>query len=147
MHAKFIKVLRGVFKAEGRAVSWEMADCATHSEAEVFRSRCASHIAQRDAELASLRHKRGLEIKWMASPKVGVFTNLWGAGHTLPVVCQLHALCRRLRRVCYLSLYDTLFDEYFGFANGMACSSSARRIRPASRSRSSCTATPRDPRV
>lgn len=97
-----------------------MADCATHSEAEVFRSRCASHIAQRDAELASLRHKRGLEIKWMASPKVGVFTNLWGAGHTLPVVCQLHALCRRLRRFCYLSMYDTLFDEYFGFANGMA---------------------------
>ena len=27
--------------------------CATQPEASVFRSRCASHIAQRDAELAS----------------------------------------------------------------------------------------------
>ena len=75
----------------------------------MFRSRCAPHIAQRNTELASLRHKRGLEIKWVASPRVDVFTNS-GVLVTLPVACQLHALCRRLRRFCYVSLYDTGFD-------------------------------------
>lgn len=126
------------------------APCAAQPEASVFRSRCAGHIAQRDAELASLRHKRGLEIKWLASPRMGVFTNLWGAGHTLPVVCQLHALCRRLRRFCYVSLYDTLFDEYFGFANGMAWQLKRKEVQAYSGSKQSielhCNATRHDPK-
>ena len=88
------------------------------TEAHHFRSRCASHVAARDAELATQRHKRGLYIQWSASPKHGVFTNLWGAGHTLPVACRLHQLCRRVRRFCYISIYDTSFEDYFGYANG-----------------------------
>jgi len=85
-----------------------------------FRSRCGLHVAARDTELAAQQHKRGLSIQWVASPKQGVFTNLWGAGHTLPVACRLHQLCRRMRRFCYLSVYDTSFEDYFGYANGLS---------------------------
>ena len=87
-------------------------------EEECFRSRC--DVAARDAELAARRHKRGLYIRWVASPRLGVFTNLWGAGHTLPLACRLHQLCRRVRRFCYVSIYDTNYEDYFGYANGLS---------------------------
>ena len=90
------------------------------TESHNFRSRCASLVAARDAELATQRHKRGLYIQWSASPKQGVFTNLWGAGHTLPAACRLHQLCRRVRRFCYISIYDTNLEDYFGYANGLS---------------------------
>jgi hypothetical protein len=90
------------------------------TEAHDFRSRCASHVAARDAELAAQRYKRGLLIQWASSPKEGVFTNMWGAGHTLPAACRLHQLCRRVRRFCYISIYDTSFEDYFGYANGLS---------------------------
>ena len=98
------------------------------TEEHGFRSRCAPHVAARDAELKAQRHKRGLYIQWSASPKLGVFTNLWGAGHTLPAACRLHQLCRRVRRFCYISIYDTSFEDYFGYANGLAWKPQRREL-------------------
>ena len=47
-----------------------------------------------------------------------MWLNLVGAGHMMPVLYRIHALCFQLRRRCHLRLYDTSYDKYFGFANG-----------------------------
>ena len=31
---------------------------------------------------------------------------------------RIHALCLRLHRYCYVKLFDTEFDKYFGYADG-----------------------------
>lgn len=89
-------------------------------EPTVFRSRCGAKLARWAALRRAWRHKRGLAITWRPSKRRqpgGMPANLHGAGLLLGAVYRLHALCMRVRRYCYISLYDTNFERYFGYAD------------------------------
>jgi len=88
---------------------------SARAERDAFLSRCGPKIARWSRLQGLARHVRGLAIDVQPNKKVGVFTNLWGAGHTLPALYQLHALCLDLERYCYVRLYDTDYDAYFGY--------------------------------
>merc|ERR1712087_298518 len=108
--------------------------CETNSEETVFRAVCAAEISAYDALLEQLRTSpRGLEIEWKADPKLHIWGNHFGAGHTLPVIYRLHALCFKLRRRCHIRLYDTDYDEYFRYANGEGWGLSDRAAKYPSR--------------
>lgn len=66
-------------------------------------------------DLKEWQYRRALAISFLPSRKLGFFANLFGAGHTLRVVYQLHYLCMQLRRYCYVRLYDTEFQRYFKY--------------------------------
>ena len=61
--------------------------------------------------LAAMRHVRGLAIEYSGR-------SVWGLGHVLSLAYALHYICRRLRRYCYLRLWDSQLDELFAYANG-----------------------------
>ena len=88
---------------------------SARAERDAFLSRCGPKIARWSRLQGLARHVRGLAIDVQPNKKVGVFTNLWGAGHTLPALYQLHALCLELERYCYVLLYDTDYDAYCGY--------------------------------
>jgi hypothetical protein len=95
------------------------APCERTPEPQVFRAQCANEIEKLDRQLAATKYRRGLHISWTIARQYNVAANSWGVGHTVAVMLQLHALCRRLRRYCYVGpLYDTEYDVYFGYANG-----------------------------
>jgi hypothetical protein len=97
-------------------------------EAATFRSRCAATIAQLDVLLNETRFQRGLVIDWKPHARLGIPFNTWGVGHMLTLAYRLHAMCFRLRRYCYLRLYDSGYEEYFTFTNGWEWAIPGRRL-------------------
>ena len=96
--------------------------CAgNNSEADVFRERCGTKVANWDALRRRWRRTRGLAIRWHPSRRRSpgaLYANLHGAGQLLGLVYRLHSLCMRVQRNCYVSLFDTRFEHYFGYADG-----------------------------
>ena len=48
-------------------------------------------------------------------------------------------MCRRVRRFCYISMYDTSFENYFGYANGLSWKPQREEIRGYTRKHSKVT--------
>ena len=85
------------------------------NESAAFRTRCSDSIDRWRAEQQANRFHRGLVIRWRVrrwQPRP-----TWGLGKLLMMAYQLHTLClEQLRRFCYISLFDTALDAYFGYA-------------------------------
>ena len=86
-------------------------------EERSFRKKCARQITHLDTVLSQARYRRGIVIEWDGSRGLGSFGGVWGVGHMLTLAYRLHALAFRLRRFCYLRLYDAAYEDYFTFAN------------------------------
>ena len=100
--------------ARHAAGSTSTSDCV---EAHAFRTQCASAIAGYDEALAQARYRHALIIEWEPSKRLGVYAGTWGVGHMLTLAYRLHAMCFRLRRYCYLQLFDSAYEDYFTYAN------------------------------
>eukprot|EP00966_Prymnesium_polylepis_P118269 2734434-Prymnesium_polylepis.1 len=73
------------------------ARCADLSaESAVFHEACGSDVRTWLRELKERQFKRALAFEWQSSPRLGYFTNLYGAGHMLPITYQLHRLCMQV---------------------------------------------------
>ena len=80
-----------------------------------FRSRCASKIRTWHERRHAWHGERGLVIRWRTADADGVHGK--GIGHLLALVYRLHSLCIHVERYCYISLYDSLLEDYFGYAD------------------------------
>lgn len=90
------------------------------SEEAVFRAHCGSKVEQWDAMRRLLRGRRGLVLRWHALFGKSAGSHGIGTGHLLEVAFRMHALCLMLRRYCYVELYDTEYQVYFGYADGQS---------------------------
>ena len=101
----------------GDEAQWEVPvaaenRCVSHGEEAEFRQQCGSVIRYMDVALGALRYRRGLVIRLTSDdPK-------WGWGHVLTAAFAWHFVCARLHRFCYMQLFDSQFDQLFGYANG-----------------------------
>ena len=86
-------------------------ECARLGEPRAFASRCAAPSRALDHALSRARGRSGLVIEYVGR-------NVWGVGHVLTLVYALHYVCRRLRRYCYVRLWDSQLEELFTYANG-----------------------------
>ena len=86
-------------------------ECVAKGEQGAFASQCGSTIRQMNRLLSELRYRRGLFFEFSGR-------SVWGLGHVLSLAYTLHYTCRRLRRYCYLRLWDSQLDDLFGYANG-----------------------------
>lgn len=85
--------------------------CKRLGEQPAFESLCAARMEEMNAALAAAKGRRGLIIRFVGRGR-------WGIGHTLSHVFVLHYLCHRLRRYCYLELFDSELQRLFTYANG-----------------------------
>ena len=76
---------------------------------------CNSSFASMIDRSLRWRGERALFIQWRLRSGL---QNQLGVGHMLLAACRLHALCFRVRRYCYLELYDLELEDYFSFAHG-----------------------------
>jgi len=93
-------------------------DGTLEREREVFFSRCAQTIAEMDVLRRRLRFRRALVVEWDPDYRLGVWKNMWGAGHLLMLVFRVHELCLQLRRYCYVRIYDAQYEKYFAYPDG-----------------------------
>eukprot|EP00966_Prymnesium_polylepis_P097937 2268484-Prymnesium_polylepis.1 len=85
---------------------------SSSDEAVRYRRACSSEHSQLSGDLSRWYGRRAAVIEYAGRSR-------WGLGHVLPAVLQAHALCRQLRRYCYVRMYDMDVGHVFGFANGM----------------------------
>lgn len=95
--------------------------CKRLGEQRVFEATCAETIAAMDGLLAETRNKRALLIEYSGR-------SVWGLGHVLSYAYGLHYMCRRLRRYCYIRLWDLQLEDLFTYANGESWSPSAANL-------------------
>ena len=100
--------------------------CDGYDEAHVFRARCGNKTEQWAALRREWRHRRGLVVRWRVGGNM--YTNLHGTGLLLGAVYRLHALCQRVHRYCYMILYDTPFEQYFGYSDGGSWAPTKREL-------------------
>ena len=102
----------GLRAGAGGSTALPEADaCVRRGEQGAFVAQCAATIGEMDESLSRLRGRRGLFIEYVGR-------SVWGLGHVLSLAYTLHHICRRLRRYCYIKLWDSQLDELFGYANG-----------------------------
>ena len=82
----------------------------------MFQQRCGKLLHSWRAQRQAQRYSRGLVLRFRELKPFVV--NNWGIGHQLLALYQLHELCLRTRRYCYISLYDVGLERYFGYAAG-----------------------------
>jgi hypothetical protein len=114
--AKFTAALLGVSSDVNKFVTPRQPRprpslCKRLGEQPAFKLQCAARIAEMNAALAAAKGKRGLIIRFVGRGR-------WGIGHTLSHAFVLHYLCNRLRRYCYLELFDSELQRLFTYANG-----------------------------
>ena len=102
--------------------------CDIQSEAAVLASRCGRKLEAWTAMRERVRLRRGLRITWQPSSALWLQHNPWGMGHLLVSLYHLHAMCTRVQRYCYISLYDTEFDRYFTYLNGRRWSVASKEL-------------------
>ena len=84
-------------------------------EAESFATRCHSKALRWQRLRRWARFRRGLVVTLRWRPKS--LHSAWGVGHLLIAAYELHAACLlRLRRYCYLQLFDSELERHFGYA-------------------------------
>ena len=89
--------------------------CGSGVEEEAaFRTLCVDEISALDLLGAKLRGNRALFFDFQGD---SAFVPL-GWGHGLSAAYALHAICRRVHRYCYISLYDWNIDAFYGYASG-----------------------------
>ena len=101
----------------------------------MFQQRCGKLLHSWRAQRQAQRYSRGLVLRFRELKPFVV--NNWGIGHQLLALYQLHELCLRTRRYCYISLYDVGLERYFGYAagDGIRDNIGERRPRPGTRRR------------
>ena len=98
---------------------------ASCDEKAALRTRCGPSVERWRAQQNHSRYKRGLVISWRT--RIGAPPPEWGIGKLLLLAYRLHTLClERWRRYCYLSLYDSALDAYFGYHGGSSASAVER---------------------
>lgn len=90
-------------------------DSVVCNEATEYEQRCSRLHGELDAELHEWRYKRGLVLEYEGN-------SYWGLGMLLTHAFVMHHICRRLKRFCYVRLYDSRIDQMFRFRNGMSFS-------------------------
>lgn len=78
-----------------------------------YRTFCTDTERRLSADLERWQYKRGLVLRFNGG-------NWWGLGHALPAVFDLHHVCRKLQRFCYIRVYEMNLGLMFGYANGMS---------------------------
>jgi hypothetical protein len=92
--------------------------CSLASEQQRFESQCASRIKTLDALRTSSRFRRGLVINLVSGKLPQYRASDLGIGHGLLAAYRLHQLCRRLKRYCYVSVYDHRLERFFAYPDG-----------------------------
>ena len=95
--------------------------CGRLGEQAAFETLCASERREMDELLARTRGRRGLAIEFVGR-------NVWGVGHVLSLAYVAHYVCRRLRRYCYVRLWDSQLEDLFTYANGESWAPTAREL-------------------
>lgn len=74
-----------------------------------------------DSQLKQAHGKQGLFIEYSGR-------SLWGLGHVLSLAYALHYVCYRLRRYCYVKLWDLQLEDLFTYANGQGWAPTAAEL-------------------
>ena len=101
-----------------------MDNAGSCDEEAAFRSQCGSKVRAWDDMRKQSRLKRGLVVRWTTKP----WGLKFGAGHLLELLFHIHTLCASVERYCYVTLFDTDYEEYFGYANGLSWSPRPREL-------------------
>jgi len=111
------RLLGSNVRVDGELLSSPDDACETVGEPQAFRHLCAHRIQLMDAHLReAAAARRALVIEYQSGGASGGY----GYGHLLTASYALHHLCYRLRRVCYIRLFDSDLGSYFGYANGQS---------------------------
>lgn len=86
--------------------------CEVADEETVFKARCVTQMASWE-----VRRKWPVLVIYVHHPEAGG-ASILGTGQVLSIAMRLHAMCLKLQRWCYLKLYYTKLEKYFGFADG-----------------------------
>ena len=91
--------------------------CEDVGEEAAFRARCGAKIA----DWTQQRQTWPVLLLYVITPG----GNSLGTGQLMAAVLRFHQMCFRLRRVCYMQVYNSLVSSYFGYADGSSWSTSA----------------------
>jgi hypothetical protein len=82
----------------------------TCNETSRFRQTCDHTIRNLSAMLETT--SKAMHIRYVGK-------SAWGIGHMMPAVYKAHASCIKYRRRCFLTMYGSRMERFFGYENGM----------------------------
>ena len=75
-----------------------------------FRRNCSHEIRDITAMLETTT--KAMHVRYIGK-------SFWGIGHMMPALYEAHQLCINHRRRCFVSIYGSGLERFFGYHNGM----------------------------